>query len=266
MFNTEIGSQVAWLLPAALILGVGRPVVRAAAAAPTACAPGSRSGCGWLRRHRPDVQPDGRASSTRTTPSPSPPRSPRCVGIGAHVLWRHRDSQLARRRCWPRRPRSPRRWTFELLGRDGLAALAAVRRRSSVGFAAAARCSSGSRAPAAPRRRRPSPRRRIVAALAGPAAYSLATAATPHTGSIPSAGPVGGRRGRPRRRSDGQLPPGGRAATGGGASTGGLLDGSTSSDALNALLERGRVVVHLGGRGRRAPTGRRATSWRPSCR
>ena len=40
----------------------------------------------------------------------------------------------------------------------------------------------------------------LVAALAGPTAYSLQTAATPHTGAIPSAGPAtaGGRR-RARR-------------------------------------------------------------------
>ncbi|MCW2852866.1 MAG: glycosyl transferase [Nocardioides sp.] len=51
----------------------------------------------------------------------------------------------------------------------------------------------------------------IVAALTGPAAYSLATVGTPHTGSIPTAGP----------------------STGG---AGGLLDGSTSTQALTGLL------------------------------
>jgi hypothetical protein len=37
----------------------------------------------------------------------------------------------------------------------------------------------------------------VVAALAGPAAYSLATAVTPHTGAIPSAGPRAGFGGPP---------------------------------------------------------------------
>ena len=101
----------------------------------------------------------------------------------------------------------------------------------------------------------------LLAGLAGPAAYSVATAATPHTGSIPSAGPssaggfgpggggpggFGGGR-PPTGMPNGGAAPGGTAqggATGGttggttgGASTGGLLDGSTSSAALNALLE-----------------------------
>ena len=66
----------------------------------------------------------------------------------------------------------------------------------------------------------------LVAGLAGPAAYSVATAATPHTGSIPSAGPS----------SAGGFGPGPGGTTG-GASTGGLLDGSTSSAALTTLLE-----------------------------
>ena len=44
----------------------------------------------------------------------------------------------------------------------------------------------------------------LVATLAGPAAYAVSTAATPHTGSIPSAGPLGRRRpGRPRRDAGG---------------------------------------------------------------
>ena len=53
----------------------------------------------------------------------------------------------------------------------------------------------------------------VVAALAGPAAYSLATAATPHRGAIPSAGPGSGFGGPP-----------------------GFLDASRPSAALTALL------------------------------
>ena len=83
----------------------------------------------------------------------------------------------------------------------------------------------------------------IVAGLAGPAAYSLATAATPHTGSIPSAGPSSGGLGGPGGFRGGTPPTGTApgtapgATTNGGASTGGLLDGSTSSAALTALLQ-----------------------------
>ena len=53
----------------------------------------------------------------------------------------------------------------------------------------------------------------VVAALAGPAAYSLATAATPHRGAIPSAGPGSGFGGPP-----------------------GFLDASRPGAALTALL------------------------------
>jgi 4-amino-4-deoxy-L-arabinose transferase-like glycosyltransferase len=55
----------------------------------------------------------------------------------------------------------------------------------------------------------------IVAGLAGPAAYSVATAATPHTGSIPSVGPASGA---------------------GGGGFGGGSPGGTSSSALSSLL------------------------------
>ncbi len=57
----------------------------------------------------------------------------------------------------------------------------------------------------------------VVAALLGPAAYSLSTAATAHTGSLPSAGPTT-RTNQP----------------GGG---GGLLEGSESTTAITDLLE-----------------------------
>src|SRR5262249_31115184 len=80
----------------------------------------------------------------------------------------------------------------------------------------------------------------LLSGLTSPAAYSLATASTPHAGSIPSAGPSAGGFG-------GTPPPGGPAGgtTGNGADTssgtmanpGGLLDGSTPSTALTDLLE-----------------------------
>jgi 4-amino-4-deoxy-L-arabinose transferase-like glycosyltransferase len=78
----------------------------------------------------------------------------------------------------------------------------------------------------------------LIAGLAGPTAYSLATAATPHTGSIPSAGPSStGTFGGFGGRTLGTPPQGAPTTrTQGGANAGGLLDGSTSSDTLNALL------------------------------
>jgi 4-amino-4-deoxy-L-arabinose transferase-like glycosyltransferase len=73
----------------------------------------------------------------------------------------------------------------------------------------------------------------VVAALAGPLSYSLATAATPHTGAIPSAGPAAA------------TGPGGTgpirtfAGGAGGGGMGGLLDATTPGDDLVALLREG---------------------------
>ncbi|MGZ4697185.1 MAG: glycosyltransferase family 39 protein [Oryzihumus sp.] len=86
----------------------------------------------------------------------------------------------------------------------------------------------------------------LVAVLAGPAAYSLSTVATPHTGSIPSAGSSGqGGMGGPGRGMAGGPPGGfgGRTGTarGGtrqrpGGGMGGLLDASTpSTEVVSAL-------------------------------
>ncbi|MEU4743426.1 glycosyltransferase family 39 protein [Actinosynnema sp. NPDC023658] len=76
----------------------------------------------------------------------------------------------------------------------------------------------------------------VVAALLGPGAYSVATAATPHSGAIPSAGPA-----RADRPGGGLviMGPGGAVtnATGGrGGGMGGLLSAPTPGDALVALL------------------------------
>src|SRR4051794_36475581 len=91
----------------------------------------------------------------------------------------------------------------------------------------------------------------VVTGLAGPAAYAVDTASTPHTGSIPSAGPaVAGRFGPGGFRqqfAQGQqrfAPPGFPGQPGGGpgfgggrqGGLGGLLDASTPDSALLPLL------------------------------
>ncbi|MGN6693397.1 MAG: ArnT family glycosyltransferase [Aquihabitans sp.] len=103
----------------------------------------------------------------------------------------------------------------------------------------------------------------IVIGLAGPAAYSLQTASTTHSGSLPSAGPASsGGFGRPGGGGmggggmpggfpgggglpgggTGQMPslPGGMQGggpAGGGGGAGGLLSGSTSSAEMTTLLQ-----------------------------
>ncbi|AQZ66937.1 4-amino-4-deoxy-L-arabinose transferase and related glycosyltransferases of PMT family [[Actinomadura] parvosata subsp. kistnae] len=87
----------------------------------------------------------------------------------------------------------------------------------------------------------------VVACLAGPAAYAVDTAASPHTGAIPTAGPAtrssdggfqrpgGGRRGG-NNQAFTQRRPGGPQSRGG---MGGLLNAGTPSAELTALLKSG---------------------------
>jgi hypothetical protein len=67
----------------------------------------------------------------------------------------------------------------------------------------------------------------VVVALAGPATYSFATAAAPHTGALPAAGPNSG------------VTFGGGPGGGPGGGMGGLLDAPSVGDSLAALLREG---------------------------
>jgi 4-amino-4-deoxy-L-arabinose transferase-like glycosyltransferase len=79
----------------------------------------------------------------------------------------------------------------------------------------------------------------MVASLAGTGAYTLATAATPHSGAIPSAGPstTGFRAGGTPRGSGGGA--GGRPRGGMGGGIASLLTTSTPGPALVSLLQNG---------------------------
>ena len=148
------------------------------------------------------------------------------VGIGAWVLWRHRSSL--------RRDRACSSFTVALTSVLGvvppgpqhrLPPLAEVGRRGRrPGRRRLALAAAGAPAPPPrPRRGRRSP---WSPSLAGPAAYAVSTAATPHTGSIPTAGPTVGRRpGRSGRRCrwrpgrPGGTPPGATGTTQNGTGT-----------------------------------------------
>jgi 4-amino-4-deoxy-L-arabinose transferase-like glycosyltransferase len=191
------------------------------------------------------------------------------VGIGAAWAWRNRSSALARATASAALATTAI-WAYALLDRTpawhpwlrglvlalGLVAAAAAalppellgrRRALSLSLAGVA----------------------LVALLAAPAAYSLQTAATPHSGALPTAGPAGastlgrtglgggpggGRRiGGPGRFGPpaggqgglgfGGAPPGaatspqGRLGQNGRNGLGGLLDASTPSAALVSLLK-----------------------------
>ncbi|MFI9559879.1 ArnT family glycosyltransferase [Nonomuraea endophytica] len=87
----------------------------------------------------------------------------------------------------------------------------------------------------------------VLVVLAGPAAYAMDTAATPHTGAIPSAGPStgGGFRALGRQGQGGGLRPDGgnrpmdgrRPGGGPGGERGGLLGAVTPGAELTALLK-----------------------------
>lgn len=238
MFDTEIGGQVAWLLPAAVIV--------------------LAAGLWFTRRaHRTDLLRAGLVAwglwllVTGLTFSfmagifhayytvALAPAVAAVVGIGGTVLWRRRESYAAAvvMACTVASTsafgfflldRTPDylpwlRWVVAVVGFSSALLLVGVRhlpRKVGLVVAAAA----------------------LVAGLAAPAAYSMTTAATPHTGSIPSAGPnsgtgPGGPGGVVMRGPAGAAAPAqGRTQTG-GASTGGLLEGSTSSGTVTRLLQ-----------------------------
>ena len=243
MFGSDVGGQVAWLLPAALILlGAGL----------------------WFTRHAPrtDLQRAGLLVwggwllVTGLTFSfmagifhayytvALAPAIGALVGIGTTVLWRRREEDAAAlvMSCTLAFTTA---FSFVLLDRTPdyvpwLKWLVAV-----VGVSAALLVVGVGHLPqklalvvagAA-----------LVAGLAAPTAYAVTTAGTAHTGSIPSAGPSSGAGpggfggGRPGGRTG--MPPTQPGATGGAtggatraATTGGLLEGSQSSAAITAML------------------------------
>jgi 4-amino-4-deoxy-L-arabinose transferase-like glycosyltransferase len=185
------------------------------------------------------------------------------VGIGGHILWQRRRS-IVSRSVLAATVLTSSVWAYVLLNRSPdwhpwlrsvvviagiVAAIAFVagdklnKRIATVAISAA-----------------------LVAGLAGPAAYSLQTAVTTHADALPTAGPAvagarggpgggfGGGRGTPPGfgQQGGQQRPGGRTFTGqppvggqapggfggGQGGVGGLLNGSTPSAELTALLQK----------------------------
>jgi 4-amino-4-deoxy-L-arabinose transferase-like glycosyltransferase len=266
MFGSEVGGQIAWLLPAALVLLV--------------------AGLWFTRRHpRTDLQRAGLVVwgvlllvTTVTfsfmagifhayyTVALAPPIAA-LVGTGAVLLWQRRDSYaaalvlaattaLTTALAFLLLDRSPDhlpwlKWMVAVLGLVAAVLLAGVRHLPKV-FALGVASTA------------------LVAGLAGPATYAVSTMSTAHTGSLPTAGPTtgagpgggfrggpgggfggapGGARmgtppGAPGQAPGGRAPagpaPGGQAPAGtgtAGATVGGLLEGSRSSAAMTSLLQ-----------------------------
>ncbi len=261
LFNTEFGGQASWLLPAALLVLVGGIVLRGRAPR--------------TDRHRSALVLWGLwLIVTALTFSLSQgiihpyytvalaPAIGALIGIGATMMWRCRSNRAVRigmatvvavTAAWAvmllRRTPSWNAWLVPVvivaasIAVVGLVGPEVLRRRGSTIVIGAV----------------------LIASLAGPTAYSVATAAADHSGAIPSAGPSSGRSAggpggfgggtlpgglaggpgqggsRPTAGTTGATPTGTRTgiptgARAGGGGGGNVLASSTPSAALTTLL------------------------------
>jgi 4-amino-4-deoxy-L-arabinose transferase-like glycosyltransferase len=246
LFNTDVGGQIAWLLPAAFVLGAaalwfGRRQVNLRA--------GVILWGTWLVVTVLTFSFMAGIFHAYYTVALAPSVAA-LVGIGAWVLWQHRSSLVATGvlaftvamtsvLAWYLLDRTTDflpwlKWVVVVVGLLSALALAGavhLPRRLAVAAAATA----------------------LVATLAAPAAYAVETAATPHTGAIPSAGPAtvgvrggpggapgGGPGGGPAGGAGGMpgsLPGAGQTQQTTGGGMGGLLNGSAPGAAVTALLQ-----------------------------
>jgi 4-amino-4-deoxy-L-arabinose transferase-like glycosyltransferase len=224
LLNSENAGQIGWLLPTALLLLVaGLWLTRGAPRTDRARA-GLVLWGGWLLVTAATFSFMAGIFHAYYSVALAPAVAA-LVGIGTWSLWTHRGSLLAGLVATTAVAlttvlsffllgRTPDflpwlRWAVLVVGLVAallVAGLSLLPRRLAAAVAAAA----------------------LVACLAGPVAYAVETAATSHTGSIPSAGP-----------SSANAGPGGGTPGGGGPGGGGvgsLLNGSRSSAELTALL------------------------------
>lgn len=265
LFGSEMGTQISWLLPSALLLLVAGLVFTGRAVRTDRSRAALLMWGGWLlvtglvfSYAKGIIHPYYTVALA--------PAIGGVIGVAATVLWRHRD-RLAATGLLAASVLLAGVWEYVLLDRTPtwlpwlryavlMAAVASalmllvvsqLARRAGLAVATLA----------------------LIASLASPTAYAVSTARTPHTGSIPSAGPAvaggfgggpggaggpGGQRfngqrggfgapptGTPPAGGPGQLP-GGTGQAAGGANRarggmGGLLNASTPSAAVVAALK-----------------------------
>lgn len=235
MFSSQIGGQISWLIPSALILlAVGlylrgrRPRTDARRAAYVVWG-------GWLLVTTATFSLMAGIFHEYYTVALAPAVGA-LLGMGAQEAWERRERAVGSV-ALAAATAAAATWSFILLSRvDWLPWL-------RVGILALGMASALLLLAITQLHRRWVPAvlaGALVAALAGPAAYSVSTVSTGHTGSIVTAGPAvaGGRGGMP----GGALPPapggttGGQAPQGGGGGLGGLLDaGTPSTEVVSAL-------------------------------
>ncbi|MDI9894675.1 glycosyltransferase family 39 protein [Rhodococcus sp. IEGM 1381] len=257
MFDASQGGQIAWLIPAALILLIVGLVLRGRAPRTD----GQRASLivwgSWLLVTGLTFSFMAGIFHSYYTVALSPAVAA-VVGIGSVMLWRRRDIYCVRvamvvavastvAMAWVLLHRSESfvpwlKWAILVVG--VLAVVALLIPALTRGRVAAASILAV-----------------MFAGLAGPTAYAVDTIGTPHTGSIVSAGPNTGMRGfggmgEGRRGQVGlpagmQLPagvagqagapgqmPGGAEMGGMGGGMGGLLEGSKPTAAITAMLEQ----------------------------
>jgi 4-amino-4-deoxy-L-arabinose transferase-like glycosyltransferase len=238
LFAADMGGQVSWLLPAALIALAALAWLSWRAVRTDRLRASALLWGGWL------LVTGGVFSFMAGIIHPYytvalAPAIGALTGIGAVALWRRRD-HVAARLTLAAGIAATALWAYVLLDRTpgwlpwlravvvlcGLVAAAAVLAWPVLASRAATRQGrivlTGVPIALA-----------LIAALAGPAAYSVDTAATAHTGALPSAGPAaasfggpgGGGPGGPAGFGGGRLPggaraPGGRVASGQGVAPG----------------------------------------------
>ena len=236
LLGTELGGQAGWLLPAALLLLVAGLWLTRRAPRTDAIRASLVLWGAWLLVTAATFSFMAGIFHAYYTVALAPAIGA-LTGTGAWLLWRHRTSLLASGIASTTVSLTTV-LAFFLLGRTpdflpwlrwvvlagGLVTALLVGglghypRRVATALAAAA----------------------VVLSLAGPTAYAVQTAATPHTGSLPSAGPAtedAGPGGRPGGRPGGGPAGAPAAPRAGGGATGGLLEGSEPTPAITALLQ-----------------------------
>ncbi len=282
MFGSEVGTQVAWLIPAALILA---------------------GATFWFARRAPRTDRIRAQLLIWTTwlvvtglvfsfmqgifhsyyTVALAPGIAGMVGIGAVVLWRRRD-ELVAKAVLAVALAVTAAWGYVLLDRTPtflpwlkvVVLVAGLVAAAAIAMPTMSRTVASLIAVVA-----------LTAGLAGPIAYSIDTAGKATTGSIVSAGPGGafgpggqggpggGRAGGPGRTRPNGMPPGMGTGFGAGAGTGtgttargaggigGLLSGSTSNAALTAALKTGAYTWAAAAVGSNEASGYQLASGRP---
>ena len=239
MFNAEIGGQISWLIPAALILLAAGLYFRGRRPRTDTRRAAYLVWGGWLVVTLLTFSLMAGIFHAYYTVALAPAVAA-LVGMGAAEAWEHRERPVGSI-VLAVATAATAVWGFVLLSRSVewnswlRIVVLAVGLAAAFGFLVVSRV-----------QRRAVPvivGAALFASLLGPAAYSVQTVSTGHSGSIVDAGPTaagaaggpgGGMRGAPGGTAQGQAP--GGTAQGGRGGMGGLLNASTPSTAVVSAL------------------------------